>query len=125
MKVLITGSRHFDDWKLFTETMYKQGFVGEDKLSNLVIIEGGAKGADFLARVWSKWLGVRFEEYPADWSLGKKAGPIRNAKMLEEGKPDMVIAFLAPDSRGTQNMIDLAEKAGIPTIVVKIPLGLN
>jgi ABC-type Fe3+-hydroxamate transport system substrate-binding protein len=36
--------------------------------------------------------------------------------MLNEGKPDLVIAF--PGGKGTQMMINLAESAGIP--VVKI-----
>lgn len=121
MKVLITGSRHFDDWKLFTETMYNNGFVGEEKLSDLTVIEGGAKGADFLAKVWAKWLGVKIEEYPAEWDeYGKGAGPIRNKQMLDEGKPDLVIAFLAENSRGTQNMIDQAEEAGVPVKVVNV-----
>lgn len=59
--------------------------------------------------------------FPADWTThGKAAGPIRNSQMLKEGLPDLVVAFLAPDSRGTANMIAQAEKAGVKTIVVNI-----
>lgn len=120
MRVLITGSRHFDDWKLFTQTMLEQGFVGEKKLQELVVIQGGAKGADFLAKVWAKWLGVLCIEYPANWTLGPVAGVLRNTRMLSEGKPDLVIAFLAENSKGTANMIEQAEAVGVPVKVVKI-----
>lgn len=121
MRVLVCGHREFDDWDLLCKTMLNQGFVGEEKLSNLVIIEGEAKGADFLARVWAKWLGVKFEAYPADWNkYGKGAGPIRNKQMLDDGKPDLVVAFLAKGSVGTKNMIKQAEDAGVKTMVINV-----
>jgi hypothetical protein len=44
------------------------------------------------------------------------AGPIRNARMLEEGKPDIVIAF--PGGRGTANMIEQAHAAGVEVVQV-------
>jgi hypothetical protein len=43
---------------------------------------------------------------------GKAAGPIRNQRMIDEGKPDLVIAF--PGGRGTADMVSRAKKAGIP-----------
>lgn len=122
MKVLVCGHREFDNWTLLCKTMSNYGFgVGTKALSELIIIEGEAKGADFLARVWAKWLGVPYEAYPADWkTYGKKAGPIRNAQMLREGKPDLVIAFLAEGSIGTKDMINQSEKAGVPVKVIRI-----
>ena len=50
--------------------------------------------------------------FPAEWKKhGKAAGPIRNRKMLQDGKPDLVLAF--PGGRGTANMVELATDAGI------------
>jgi hypothetical protein len=50
--------------------------------------------------------------FPAQWDrYGEAAGPIRNAWMLEFGKPDLVVAF--PGGRGTADMISKARKAGI------------
>lgn len=83
---------------------------------DMVIIQGGAKGADFLAKCWAKEKAVPCEEYPADWSLGKQAGIIRNKRMLEEGKPDLVLAF--PGGKGTANMIWQAVDAGIEVYIV-------
>lgn len=113
MKVLVCGSRHFDQYQLLSSTL--------DAIKPLSIIEGEARGADEMAAVYAEHNGIPVERYPANWELhGKAAGPIRNTQMLKEGKPDLVVAFLAPDSRGTRNMIDQATKAGIPVKIVEI-----
>lgn len=53
--------------------------------------------------------------YHADWNAhGRSAGPIRNAKMLAEGKPDLVVAF--PGGKGTAHMVGIARKAGVPVV---------
>jgi hypothetical protein len=85
--------------------------------SDIIIIAGGARGADECAIEWAVVNWCRFQEFPADWDkYGKAAGMIRNRQMLEEGKPDLVIAF--PGGRGTAGMVTLARKAGVETIVV-------
>lgn len=83
-----------------------------------VLIAGGARGADTLAEEWAKAQGLPCTVYMADWEgLGRKAGPIRNQRMLDEGKPDLVIAF--PGGRGTADMIRRAREAGVETIEVQ------
>lgn len=87
-----------------------------------VLIEGEAKGADTLARSWAYRNNIPVLRFPANWSkYGRAAGPIRNKQMLVEGMPELVVAFLAPESIGTRNMIQQAKAAKIRTIV--IPLG--
>lgn len=39
------------------------------------------------------------------------AGPIRNSRMLREGKPDLVLAF--PGHGGTADMVKQAGEAGV------------
>ncbi len=122
MKILVCGSRHFDDWQLFINTMndLSEEFDFDNK-QPITIIEGGAKGADFCGRLYAKYCGWELEEYPADWKThGKRAGPIRNARMLAEATPDLVVAFLAKDSRGTADMLRQAEQAKVLTRVVDI-----
>jgi len=47
-----------------------------------------------------------------EWDkIGKKAGPLRNQRMLDEGKPDLVVAFSG--SGGTKDMVRRAVKAGV------------
>jgi hypothetical protein len=63
-----------------------------------------------MAEWWAEGIGVRCDVYEADWiSLGRKAGPIRNQRMLEEGKPDLVMAF--PGGRGTADMVRRGKEA--------------
>jgi hypothetical protein len=77
------------------------------------IIEGGATGADRLALAWAIKRKVEVKTFCAEWTLnGRAAGPIRNRKMLDEGKPDKVVAF--PGGRGTANMVEQAKSAGVP-----------
>jgi hypothetical protein len=113
MRVLVCGSRHFKDQELMEDVLK------EYPISS--VVEGEARGADTLARKYAERHGLDVLPFPALWDKhGRAAGPIRNAQMLSEGKPELVIAFRAPDSRGTQNMIDQAQKAGIPTRIVNI-----
>lgn len=85
--------------------------------SDLIIIEGGAKGVDETAQDWAITNFVKdCLTFKADWDkYGKSAGYIRNKQMLDEGKPDLVVAF--PGGKGTKMMIDLAKKAGVEVII--------
>lgn len=75
------------------------------------LIEGGAKGADKLAKDWARKNKITVIEVQALWTkFGNRAGPIRNQLMLDYN-PDAVIAF--PGNTGTANMIYIARKAGI------------
>lgn len=85
-----------------------------DALRPTFVIEGGARGADRLARVWAQVRGVPYKTVDADWNrLGKAAGHERNGRMLLE-KPDRVIAFRG--GKGTQNMVWQAREAHVATI---------
>lgn len=85
-----------------------------------VLIHGAcATGADAAAHHWCEVaglaLGVIEAPYAADWEqFGKRAGPIRNEKMIREAGADLVLAFPLFGSKGTKNTTDLAEAAGIP-----------
>ena len=120
MRVLVCGSRYFNDLLFMKQTLQRMFDVDD----TVTLIHGDADGADRLSeQALTGYFrgGFEVKRFPADWNKhGKAAGPIRNKQMLDEGKPDMVIAFLAPNSRGTKNMIEQAEKAGIPVKVINI-----
>lgn len=119
MRVLVCGSRTFTDESIVTRVLH--GFWD----STLTVIEGGAKGADALAAFWAQTRpdGVGHEQYPADWAThGKAAGPRRNQLMLDEGKPDIVLAFVDKplvESKGTADMVRRARMAGVTTYVME------
>lgn len=72
------------------------------------------------AAEWARRSHVPVESYPADWRRGKGAGPERNARMLAEGWPDLVVAF--PGGRGTADMVRRAKAAGVRVVEVVEPV---
>ena len=87
-----------------------------------VIISGHARGADSLAEQWAKDREVSLDIYPAEWDVyGKSAGFMRNQQMIDEGLPDLVVAFSG--GKGTINMIKLSNQANIPLYNVRDPMG--
>lgn len=86
--------------------------------TDITIISGMAKGVDSVAADWAVANYAKLEPYHADWNKYKKAaGPIRNQRMLDEGKPDLVIAF--PGGSGTAHMKRIARSAGVKVIEVE------
>lgn len=112
MRVLVCGGRTFNNAGLLIATLDRMHL---DRRFSL-LIHGGAKGADTLAGDWAQHRGVCVTCYPAKWSLGKRAGLIRNQQMLDEGRPELVVAFRG--GTGTTHMTLIAEKAGIETILI-------
>lgn len=86
--------------------------------SDIVIITGAAPGADSAASDFAIISFCQLKEYPADWKkYGVRAGFVRNRQMLEEGKPDLVVAF--PGGTGTAMMVKLAKAAGVKVLEFK------
>lgn len=113
MRVLVCGGRDYTDSQRVHAVMDKlHREAGVD-----VLIEGGARGADRLGRLWARSAPVRVETYEAEWEeFGKFAGHLRNQRMLDEGRPDLVIAF--PGGRGTADMVRKARRAGVEVIEI-------
>lgn len=112
-RVLVCGGRDFDDASAVSMALKDYKPVPWNADSEHIIIHGGCPtGADALADRWCDAFGVRKRIYPANWTkYGKAAGPIRNQRMLDEGKPDLVIAL--PGGRGTADMVRRAKAAGV------------
>lgn len=114
MRVLVCGGRNFCDLDGAHNRLDAMHY--EKPIS--LIIEGGASGADRLGREWAGQNRVDSDTYFADWKThGKAAGPIRNQRMIDEGKPDLVLAF--PGGRGTADMVRRARTAGIEVVEVR------
>ena len=109
LRVLVCGGRDYRN----RERVYRV----LDTVQPAVVIHGDARGADTLASDWAKSRGVQCETYPAQWNrFGRRAGYLRNQQMLDEGKPDLVIAF--PGGSGTAMMAKIAQDAGVWTILM-------
>ena len=141
------GSREWTDERIVRAVL--NGFHWECGEVDMVLIEGGARGADAIAGAWADEpsddiVSPDHRCFPADWEKhGKAAGPIRNQRMLDEGKPDVVLAFKDEFQRdptitvrtedgtpkemtvkgrqakgGTEDMVRRAKAAGIPVYIV-------
>lgn len=106
----MAGGRHYNNYPLLCKKL--------DHLlqrhSLVEIVSGGASGADKLGERYASERGYSLSIFPADWSLGKRAGPIRNEQMAKYATH--LVAF--PGGRGTANMIEQAKANGLHVRVV-------
>lgn len=112
-KILVCGSRFYNDRDMVNRVLDAQYAKRGQKM---LLIVGGAVGADELARQWAVSRKVDHVVYYAKWETeGKAAGPIRNRRMLRL-KPRLVIAFRVNkvgENRGTDDMCKIATEADI------------
>lgn len=125
-RIIVCGGRNFKDKDHIFDVLDNL----HEEIGVELIIEGGASGADQLARWWAEKRGVAFQTYEADWSdlnapgavpreglrgwYNVRAGFDRNQRMLNEGKPDRVVTF--EGGAGTADMVNKAEAAGIEVL---------
>lgn len=121
MRVLVCGDRNWEDHWIIMRVLRGIYEGARDWMWPLVVVHGAAPGADSMANACAGDIGAVVEPYPAEWDkYGRAAGPRRNQQMLDEGKPDVVLAFhdnLA-ESKGTGDMVRRAKKAGLPVYVI-------
>lgn len=112
-RVIVAGGRDFNNYYAL-ESKLKHYL--KNKMPNVEIVCGLAKGADSLGKVFAIRYKLKVNEYPADWDKhGKSAGYLRNSEMADNA--DALIVFWDGKSAGTKHMIDLALNKGI---IVKV-----
>lgn len=110
--VIVCGGRDFT-----APTFVRRALDGFHSRSPIaMLIHGGARGADSLAATWAADKKIQVAAFPADWDGdGKRAGPVRNARMLAfllEQSERAVVAF--PGGTGTAHMMKIAKSYGVP-----------
>lgn len=114
MRVLVCGGRGYSDSQFVSEIL---DGLSQELAPITAIIQGGARGADSHAAAWADKNNCLSLTFHADWTKhGRSAGPIRNRRMIDEGRPDLVVAF--PGGRGTADMISQAGVAHLDVILV-------
>ena len=105
MKVIIAGSRAFNNYNLLAQTLQEMNLDIDE------IVCGGARGADSLGAEWARKNGVIIQYFYPDWDkYGKIAGIIRNHEMGDYA--DYLIAFWDGKSTGTKDMINYMQQLG-------------
>lgn len=111
--VLVCGGRDYENRSRVYAVL--EQLARERHIS--LVIQGGARGADTLALAWAAGHSIQRKTFHADWhAYGKAAGPMRNQQMLDEGKPNLVVAF--PGGHGTADMVARARAAGIEIVEI-------
>ena len=111
--LLIAGSRTFEDRDLFNRVT-EEIIDGDERFT--VIVEGGASGADTMAREYAEAHDMKYEEFKPDWKqYGRAAGPKRNDKMIQfiKERNGTALYFWDEESKGTKQCIDSAKRKGI------------
>lgn len=112
MRILVTGSRDWDD----RATIYRalEEARGDTPHDQMVLVEGGATGADSIALAYAESMDWGIEEHRAKWPVyGRRAGIIRNVEMVDAGA-DICLAFIKDNSPGATHCAGYAEATGIP-----------
>ena len=121
VRVIIAGSRSFNDWELLSNSVHD--ILLNYDTDELEIVSGGCSGADKMGEEYAEEWGIKCTVFQADWDkYGVAAGPIRNNQMGEyasKSNHGMLIAFPLGISKGTKNMIDLAKRYGLEVHVVE------
>lgn len=108
-RVIIAGSRDFGNYGLLKKKLdiILSRLIAEGY--TIIIVSGGARGADTLGEWYAKERGFAIERYIPNWAKdGKGAGYIRNERMAEVA--DALVAFWDEQSRGTEHMINFMLK---------------
>lgn len=143
MKLLVTGSRSWDDRASVARVIWAAYDKAHAAGTDLVVVHGTASGADDLAAQIVRAMAadgcrVREERHPADWTAcgtdcppGHRkarrvsrreycptAGHRRNAEMVAAGA-DLAAAFIRDNSPGATHCLRLIEAAGIPVVITR------
>jgi hypothetical protein len=113
MRVLVCGGRAYGDaakvFGMLDELHWRRPITQ--------IIQGGAAGADAIARAWAETAGVKVRTYTGvRTESGKSSWSKGNQRMLDEGKPQLVVAF--PGVRRTADMVRRAKRAEVTVLEV-------
>lgn len=113
-KVIIAGSRNFNDYDLLMKTLDEYF----NNIENPEIVSGAARGADTLAVKYGVNKNIPYVLFPAQWNTyGKSAGYIRNCEMADYA--DELVCFWDGISRGTMHMINIANQKKLKVTIIK------
>lgn len=116
VRMIVTGSRGFRDESLFKAVIDE--VLSEFKKNDIELISGMAsEGPDKMVLDYAKLYEFPLMEFPARWDIyGKQADMMRNADMGVYATH--ILVFHDGSSKGTANMLQVAQKEHLVTKVV-------
>jgi hypothetical protein len=109
LNIGIVGSRGFTNYSLLKKKLDEFIASLPSPKKEIVIVSGGARGADYLAERYAEKKGYKILIFKADWDrYGASAGYIRNVDIVKNS--DILFAFWDGESKGTQHTINISKK---------------
>lgn len=122
---MIAGSRSFNDYDTLCY-ICDRSLANQKDFGNIIIVSGGARGADSLAERYAHEHGCKLKVFPAKWHLyGKGAGYRRNTEMqkyISTFEQRCILCFWDGFSPGTKHNFELAKFFGNPIRVYNYTL---
>ena len=116
MRVIIAGSRDLADarpvWKAIARFVELHGDITE-------VVSGGAAGADRIGEAYARHWDLPLSLFPADWAVGRKAGPDRNEAMAKYAAGGGCIV-VHTGGRGSADMIRRARAHDLKLVEVDL-----
>lgn len=136
MKVIVAGGRHFENYTLLK---FKLNEILKNVQEEIIIVSGGAPGADALGEQYAKEKGYRVEKYKALWDDTDAPGAVLKERVLPDGRgygyynimaghqrneqmaliADALVAFHDGASTGTKDMIQRATNHNLKIRIIK------
>lgn len=116
MKIIVSGDRNFDDYKLLSEKLDSlfSKFNGP-----VEIVSGRNNGADKLGEKYAKEKNLDLSTFPANWqSFAYKAGFIRNKEMINYA--DGLVLFGGLDNKETKHLYNMANDLQLIVEIIEI-----
>jgi hypothetical protein len=114
-RVIVAGSRGFNDYNLLKLKL--DSLLRSKTDEEVVIVSGGAYGADQLGERYAKERGYEVHRYIPYWDrLGKRAGFVRNTEMADNA--DALVLFWDGESRGSEHMLNIAKERYLSVRVI-------
>lgn len=118
MRIIIAGSR---DYVSTTDSdAFVAGYITEAirkltdaDFADIKIVSGGCRGIDALGERYAKLRGCRLDVMPAEWRIGKQAGPLRNQRMAMNADALIAVYYDKRLGAGTRDMIKRATQLGL------------
>lgn len=117
MRIIIAGTRDYvstpksDDFVLGGIDDAVKRLTGADAgadFADIKIISGGCRGIDALGERYARLRGCMLAIMPAQWRIGKQAGPMRNQEMAENADALIAVYYDKHMGAGTRDMIKRA-----------------
>jgi hypothetical protein len=107
-RVLIIGSPYFTDWDQIKSTVMRH--------EPTLIIHGHGLGVDLMASMYAQIHLIDEMRFPPQWQLHGDAAPqIRDSRMVELGKPDVLLAF---PEHNQDALLRALRRAGVQVIEI-------